>query len=91
MPWKRIDVSEQRVRFVVRAASGQETLSGLCREFGISRPSGYRWLQRYRRVDSVTGLCERSRRPLRSLGQTRGEIARRGGGWSGRMMRMRRR
>ena len=83
MPWKRTDVSEQRVRFVVRAASGQETLSGLCREFGISRPSGYRWLQRYRHVDGVTGLCEHSRRPLRSLGQRGGEIARRGVGPAG--------
>lgn len=77
MPWKRTDVSEQRVRFVVRAGSGNERLTRLCREFGISRPTGYRWLQRYRQVGSVTGLCEHSRRPLRSPGQTRGEVERR--------------
>jgi hypothetical protein len=42
MPWARADVSEQRVKFVVRAVSGKERLAALCREFGISRPTGYR-------------------------------------------------
>ena len=48
MPWKRTAVSEQRVQFVVRAVSGQETMAGLCRAFGISRPTGYLWRERYR-------------------------------------------
>ena len=47
MPWKRMQVREQRVEFVVRALRGGEPLSRLCVEFGISRPTGYCWLARY--------------------------------------------
>lgn len=70
MGWKRTDVSEQRRRFVIRAASGKERLSALCREFGISRPTGYLWRRRYEEAGSVTAVVERSRRPRHSPGQT---------------------
>jgi transposase InsO family protein len=66
MPWKRVDVDEQRMRFVIRAVSGRESLAALCREFGISRPTGYLWRRRYDRNRTLTDLGERSRRPLRS-------------------------
>ncbi len=66
MPWKRVDVSEQRMQFVIRAASGQERFSALCQEFGISRPTGYLWRRRYVQTRSLTTLAERSRRPHRS-------------------------
>jgi len=55
MPWKRMPVSEQRVRFVIRATSGRETMQGLCREFGISRPTGYLWRRRYKEVEPSRG------------------------------------
>ena len=48
MPWARTDVGEQRVKFVIRAASGKERMTALCREFGVSRPTGYRWRRRFR-------------------------------------------
>jgi transposase InsO family protein len=70
MPWARTDVGEQRVKFVVRAASGKECMATLCREFGISRPTGYRWWRRFQRAGSVTAMVERSRRPTRSPSQT---------------------
>jgi transposase InsO family protein len=73
MPWARTDVSEQRIRFVVRAASGKEPLAALCREFGISRPTGYRWRRRFQQAGSVTAVVERSRRPVRSPSQTEPE------------------
>jgi len=60
MPWKRMAVSEQRVQFVIRATSGQETMQGLCREFGISRPTGYLWRRRYEAAGSMGGLGEQS-------------------------------
>jgi transposase InsO family protein len=72
MPWRRRDVSEERLKFVVRAASGKEPLAALCREFGISRPTGYRWRKRFEQGGSATALAERSRRPQRSPGQTDG-------------------
>ena len=56
---------EQRVRFVVRASENKQSLTELCREFGISRPTGYRWLERYRE-HGITGIEELSRRPKHS-------------------------
>jgi len=57
---------EQRVEFVVRAVSQKETMAGLCRAFGVSRPTGYRWRKRYEQAKSFTALHEISRRPHRS-------------------------
>ena len=70
MPWKRMDVDEQRMQFVIRASSGTERMTALCREFGISRPTGYLWRQRYRQASSLTQVSERSRRPHRSPQRT---------------------
>ncbi|MGI8919443.1 MAG: helix-turn-helix domain-containing protein [Pyrinomonadaceae bacterium] len=74
MPWRTESVMDQRVEFVLRARSGEETVSGLCREYEISRPTGYLWLNRYREVGSVSGLAEHSRRPLHSPQRTGEEI-----------------
>lgn len=65
MPWKTMDVREQRVQFVVRAMQREKSLTELCAEFGISRPTGRLRLERYR-GEGVGGIAERSRRPLRS-------------------------
>jgi transposase InsO family protein len=70
MPWARTDVGEQRVKFVIRAISGKECMTALCREFGISRTTGYRWRRRFEQVGSITAVVERSRRPGRSPSQT---------------------
>ena len=70
MPWARTDVSEQRIAFVVRAAARRERMTGLCQEFGISRPTGYRWRRRFQEAGSVTAVVERSRRPRRSPERT---------------------
>ena len=47
MSWRLVGVRDQRVEFVVRASRG-ECLSSLCREYEISRPTGYLWLQGFR-------------------------------------------
>jgi len=39
-------------------------MSEACREFGVSRPTGYKWLSRYR-SEGIVGLQDRSRRPRR--------------------------
>jgi len=69
MTWKTMDIQEQRVRFVVAAARGTQRFSSLCAEFGISRPTGYLWLRRYREL-GVRGIAERSRKPHRSPRRT---------------------
>lgn len=74
MPWRTTDIMEQRIRFVVRASAAGRNLSALCREFEVSRPTGYRWLQRYKEAGRVEGLRERSRRPQRSPCRTPAEV-----------------
>lgn len=54
---------DERLRFVARCLDG-ENMSALCREFGISRPTGYKILNRYRQ-SGLEGLEDRSRRPYR--------------------------
>lgn len=70
MPWKRMGVDDQRMQFVIRAVSGKERIAALCREFGISRPTGYLWRRRYLETRSVCDLAEHSRRPQRSPART---------------------
>ena len=73
MAWKMSDVREQRVRFVVRASEGERNLSALCREFGISRPTGYVWQQRWQQ-EKTAGMREKSRRPQRTPTKTAAAI-----------------
>src|SRR4029453_9790526 len=74
MPWRTGSVMDQRVAFVLRARTEEENFSELCREYEISRPTGYLWLKRYLSAGSVTGLAEHSRRPWHSPRQTSDEI-----------------
>jgi transposase InsO family protein len=69
MPWRESSVVEERLRFVVAASRKQERISDLCREFGISRQTGYTWLRRYAAGGSRE-VVDRSRRPLRSPART---------------------
>jgi transposase InsO family protein len=52
-------------------------MSALCREFAISRPTGYLWLGRYREGKSIQELGEHSRRPQHSPQETAREVQRR--------------
>jgi len=70
MPWTTNSVIEQRIKFVIRASQDCANMSALCREFNISRPTGYLWLNRYRECGGVTGVFERSRRPHQSPSRT---------------------
>ncbi|MGB6266885.1 MAG: IS481 family transposase [Candidatus Acidiferrales bacterium] len=70
MPWRRVDVDEQRMQFVIRVTGGVERITALCREFGISRPTGYLWRRRYQQTRSLTELGERSRQPHHSPART---------------------
>ena len=63
-------MSEQRLKFAIRADSGAEKMKALCEEFGISRPTGYQWLKRFRECDRLQDLEEISRRPHFSPRQT---------------------
>ena len=58
---------DERVKFIARLLDG-ERMSGLCEEFGVSRKTGYKILERYRDC-GVEGLTDRSRRPYRHANQ----------------------
>ena len=70
MPWKETDVRSERIAFVARALSAGSNVSALCREFGISRKTGYKWLRRFDQVGRLSALEEHSRRPQHSPHQT---------------------
>jgi transposase InsO family protein len=70
MPWRTESVMDQRVEFVIRAKRDGQRIARLCQEYGISRPTGYLWLERYREAGSVSGMAEHSRRPLHSPRRT---------------------
>jgi transposase-like protein len=76
MAWKTMDVEEQKVRFVVAATRREKSLTALCEEFGISRPTGYLWWRRYEQA-GLAGISERSRRPKQSPQRTAAELERR--------------
>ena len=63
MPWKESSVMDERMRFVIRRKDG-ETMASLCREFGISRKTGYKIFERYEEC-GLEGLSDRSRKPYR--------------------------
>ena len=67
MPWKVNSVMEERLRFVARLLDGEE-MSQLCREFGISRKTGYKVFDRYKE-HGLEALSDRSRRPVRNANQ----------------------
>jgi putative transposase len=65
MPWPTITMNESRREFVRRGMQRDCSFAQLCREYGIARKTGYKWLQRARE-EGLKGLRERSRRPRRS-------------------------
>ena len=66
MPWKDKTVEELRKEFV-ETATNCSNFSSLCREFGISRATGYKWLSRY---ENDEALSDRSRRPKTTANKT---------------------
>ena len=58
---------DERMRFVIRLKDG-EAMASLCREFGISRKTGYKIFERYEQC-GLEGLSDRTRRPFRYANQ----------------------
>ena len=57
----------ERLKFIARRLDG-EKMTALCRQFGISRKTGYKILTRYNEI-GLEGLTDRSRRPYRHANQ----------------------
>ena len=47
MPWHEMSPMEQRLEFFVSTQTGLLTMTELAAQYGISRKTGYKWLERY--------------------------------------------
>jgi putative transposase len=64
MPWKETDAMNERSEFVLRAIA-TDNFRELCREYGISSKTGYKWKERFLE-QGLAGMAEQSRRPDKS-------------------------
>lgn len=72
MPWKECSVMDERLRFVARLLDG-EAMAEVCREFGVSRKTGYKIFTRYKQ-HGLEALSDRSRRPVHYANQLPSQI-----------------
>jgi len=63
MPWKETDPMNERVKFIAAHLERETSFSELCDRFGISRKTGYKWVERYEEKGLVS-LGDQSRAPL---------------------------
>lgn len=73
MPWKEQSIVSLRTEFVHLAKQDGANISELCRRFGISRKTGYKWLKRHA-LGGRQALEDRSRRPRNSPRRTASSI-----------------
>ncbi len=95
MAWKESDAVSLREEFVQLASQDGANVRELCRRYGVSPKTGYKWLRRWREEGSG-GLVDRSRRPVCSPRKTCAsleeqvlEIRRAHPAWGGRKIRRR--
>lgn len=63
MPWKEATAVDERKAFVTAWLRQEQSFSSLCRYFNISRPTGYKWIERFS-MDGNAGLVDQSRAPV---------------------------
>jgi len=73
MSWMARGLQHARAEFVMIAREADVNVSEACRRFGISRKTGYKWLDRYE-TSGMDGLVERSRRPKSNPLQMSGDV-----------------
>ena len=73
MPWCEVSPMEQRLELIREFESGLFTMTELAAQYGISRKTAYKWLDRYD-SDGALGACDRSRRPHHSPHATDTEL-----------------
>jgi putative transposase len=74
MGWTETCAVDERMRFVMAIDEQEEAFAAVCRRFGVSRKTGYKWLERYRDA-GVEGLFDRLRSPLHHPQAMTDEIA----------------
>lgn len=69
MPWKDVTIVSQRYELVRLYLNGTTAMTTLCRRFGVSRKTAYKWVARYQ-AGGADALMDQSRRPQTSPHQT---------------------
>ena len=93
MPWNVKNAVELRLELVKRAQDG-EPIAGLCREFGVTRRTAYKWISRYEQSGTVNALFDQSKKPIHCPHQTDERVEdrvcelRRKYGWGGRKLQV---
>jgi transposase InsO family protein len=65
---------DERARFVMAIEAQEEPFAAVCRRFGVSRKTGYKWIERYE-GSGFAGLVDRSRAPWHHPNEVTDEIA----------------
>ena len=63
MPRKATCHMDERMQFIARVLTGEDEMTVLCREYGVSRKTGYKWLGWYI-SEGAAGLAARSHAPF---------------------------
>ena len=63
MGWKETCVQDERLLLVQEFATGERSRAEICRRYGVSRKTGYKWYEQFL-LHGVAGLADRSRSPL---------------------------
>ena len=58
MPWQETHPMDQRLHFVADHQRGLYAMTTLCARYGVSRKTGYKWLQRYAAEGAAMSLDE---------------------------------
>jgi transposase InsO family protein len=73
VPWKELNIVDERRAFIAEWLKRKEGFGELCDTYGISRKTGYKWVQRFY-DGGISGLLDRSRRPHRLVNKVSEEI-----------------
>ncbi|MGB8222232.1 MAG: integrase core domain-containing protein [Polyangiales bacterium] len=63
MPWKVTEPMQERIKFIEEWLTTRHTMVDLCRKYGVTRKTGYKWVQRFK-DGGTPSLCDASRAPL---------------------------
>ncbi len=63
MPWKETDAMDQKQKFIIEAFSFKKSFKELCRDYGVSTKTGYKWKSRFLQ-GGMPALQEKSRKPF---------------------------
>lgn len=73
MPWTHSSPMDQKTQFIADFLRHSQSISDLCRHYGISRKTAYKWINRYQQ-EGILGLDDQSRKPRSCPHQTEPDL-----------------